>query len=67
MDILGAEGLERLRKYLKTNKEMNAELVAGMERSLGAQTITVGGVPVTSHFARVMVAADSVDLGAGRD
>ena len=29
-----------------------------MEQALGPQTITVTGVPATSHFARVMVAAD---------
>ena len=29
-----------------------------MEEAVGPQTITVTGVPATSHFARVIVAAD---------
>jgi hypothetical protein len=32
--------------------------MAAMEQSLGPQMITVAGVPDTSHFARVLVAAD---------
>ena len=38
----------------------NGPQVAGrqMEEAVGPQTITVTGVPATSHFARVIVAAD---------
>ena len=32
--------------------------IRGIEQQLGPQTITVTGVPPTSHFARVLVAAD---------
>ena len=33
-------------------------MMAAIEQALGPQTITVAGVPDTSHFARVLVAAD---------
>jgi hypothetical protein len=32
--------------------------LSGFEQALGSQDITVGGVPATSHFAHVLVAAD---------
>lgn len=55
-----AEGLARLRQHvagLETigNPETTA---AGIEQALGRQQISVQGVPPTSHFARVLVAAD---------
>lgn len=34
------------------------QTAAAIENAMGPQTITVEGVPVTSHFARVLVAAD---------
>jgi hypothetical protein len=54
------EGVLRLRQFEKTlhtvgNPEMTAR---AFEEQLGSQRITVGGVPATSHFARVLVAAD---------
>jgi hypothetical protein len=36
----------------------NPQFIAGIEESLGPQVISVTGVPATSHFAQVMVAAD---------
>jgi hypothetical protein len=44
-------------------------LVATVEQAMGRQTITLKGVPETSHFARVMVAADyrMKRLGMGLD
>ncbi len=55
-----AEGLVRLRAHvagLNTigNRKRTA---AGIEKALGPQRITVEGVPGSSHFARVLVAAD---------
>jgi hypothetical protein len=54
------EGMQRLQQFVKTlhtigNPEMTATAI---EQQLGPQRITVGGVPATSHFARVLVAAD---------
>ncbi len=54
------EGLQRLRAHagnLKTIGNPRATAM-GIEQQLGPQKISVNGVPDTSHFARVMVAAD---------
>ncbi len=54
-----AEGMQRLQAVMKKQQVGNPEATArGMEQALGPQTITVTGVPASSHFARVMVAAD---------
>lgn len=54
------EGLARLRQHVATLETIgNPEATAaGIERALGRQQISVQGVPPTSHFARVLVAAD---------
>ncbi len=54
------EGLQRVRNHARTLRTIgNPQATAsGIERQLGPQTISVGGVPDTSHFARVMVGAD---------
>jgi hypothetical protein len=54
------EGMQRLQQFVKTLHTIgNPEMTAGaIEQQLGPQRITVGGVPPTSHFARVLVAAD---------
>ncbi len=54
------DGLKRLRAHvakLRTIGDPKAT-IAGIEAALGPQRITVEGVPATSHFARVLVAAD---------
>jgi len=55
------EGIARLQAYLRTQKTIgpnpDATLVA-MQNAVGAQQVTVGGVPGDSRFARVLVAAD---------
>lgn len=54
------EGLARLQtltKQLKTAGNLQATLAA-IEEALGPQVVSVGGVPESSHFARIMVAAD---------
>jgi Protein of unknown function (DUF1598) len=55
-----AEGMRRLQMALKGQTAIGSpeSTARGMEQALGPQTITVTGVPATSHFARVMVAAD---------
>ena len=54
------EGLQRLNAYVKTltNIEDPQTTIHTIEQLLGVQTITLRGVPPTSHFARVLVAAD---------
>jgi hypothetical protein len=54
------EGLQRVSAFAKTLRTMGDPQATGLaiEERLGPQKITVGGVPETSHFARVMVAAD---------
>lgn len=53
------EGLEQLRRLLASpGLKMNRATLLAMEHRLGQQTITIGGVPPTSRFARVMVGAD---------
>ena len=54
------EGLTRLRSYANSLRAGIDPRVAmaNIEQALGPQVISVTGVPETSHFARVMVAAD---------
>lgn len=52
------EGRVNLDRYLKRQKTFSPEVVAGMEKALGPQMITLTGIPPESHFARVLVAAD---------
>lgn len=55
------EGIQRLQRLTAEHKAAGvdrAETVKMMAAAVGPQTITLEGVPATSHFARVMVAAD---------
>ncbi len=51
------EGVGRFRSFMSRQRRFSAAVVAGIEKSLGPQTVTVTGVPNTSHFARVLVPA----------
>jgi hypothetical protein len=66
-----ADGLKRLREYASQLTTIGnlAETTQTIEQILGPQIISVGGVPDTSHFARVLVAADyrMKRLGMGFD
>jgi hypothetical protein len=57
-----AEGLQRVQQLPAPARVQGADAVAlrgrEIEEALGPQTVTVTGVPATSHFARVIVAAD---------
>lgn len=53
----GIRRVEALSRQLKPGADPRAA-AAAMEEQLGPQRITVNGVPDTTHFARVMVAAD---------
>src|SRR4051812_22694405 len=53
------EGLQRIRQLGRLSSRNGPELAGKqMEEAVGPQKITVTGVPETSHFARVIVAAD---------
>jgi hypothetical protein len=54
------EGMEQLRGYVgKLHTIGNPETTAtGIERALGRQQVSFSGVPATSHFAGVLLAAD---------
>ena len=54
------EGLRRMHELSGQLSAKNGPQVAAkqMEQAVGQQTITVTGIPATSHFARVIVAAD---------
>lgn len=53
-----AQGRENLNNYLASLTRMDASVKQGVERAMGPQVISLTGVPKTSHFARVLVAAD---------
>lgn len=54
------EGIQRVSAWARRLREIGnpAATAAAMEEQLGPQRITVAGVPATSHFAHVLVAAD---------
>lgn len=52
------DGIRRVNAFSKRQHAMAPEVVQGIEDQLGNQQVTVNGLPETSHFARVMVAAD---------
>jgi len=56
-----AGGIARFQELFRTINTAPSDvepLLAAIEQAMGPQTITVSGVPATSHFARVLVAAD---------
>lgn len=55
------EGIRRLNELLSKQRRLNnvtPAFEAAMKEAFGPQRVTVEGVPATSHFARVLVAAD---------
>lgn len=69
-----AEGLQRLRQFTSHLRPLppgsNPQpVVSAIEQNLGLQQISINNVPATSHFARVLVAADyrMKRLGMGFD
>jgi hypothetical protein len=56
-----AEGRQQLRSYLSKHSTVGGDPEAignGIEQALGRQQISFSGVPATSHFAVVLLAAD---------
>jgi hypothetical protein len=53
------EGLTRFTRMLKSRDlELNERAVARLEQAVGPQRVTLTGVPPSSHFAQVLLAAD---------
>src|SRR5205823_4536870 len=55
------EGIGRVKSLLSHTREIGSNpqaTINSIEQALGAQNVTVTGVPTTSRFARVLVAAD---------
>ena len=52
-----ADGIARFKQFM-SNKPTVQHAAAGLAEVMGMQQITVEGVPATSHFAQVLVAAD---------
>ena len=52
------EGVQRLQAASRNPSPDPRVAAAAMETNLGPQKVTIHGVPETSHFAQVMVAAD---------
>lgn len=55
-----AEGVQRLRSIMNRVSKLGDRqaIKRHFEEAMGQQTVSVTGVPATSHFARTMVAAD---------
>ncbi len=56
-----AEGLQRWTNYRAQQKTIGPDpqaTIHGLEQALGAQNISINGVPASSRFANVLVAAD---------
>ena len=52
------EGLQRYQSLLTKQARFQPSVLPAIERALGPQVISVTGVPGSSHFAHVLVAAD---------
>ena len=53
------EGLAKMAQFLGRRMPKNEQfIVNGLRQNLGLQTVSVTGVPATTHFAQVMVEAD---------
>ena len=57
------EGLQRMQQFLvgvggRALPRDTARITAGLQQSLGLQTVTIGGISPKTHFAQVLVEAD---------
>ncbi len=53
-----AEGRRRFREFISQQSSFRPSILDGIAKALGQQQITLSGVPESSHYARVLVAAD---------
>jgi hypothetical protein len=52
------EGRRSFAAFFSKQRTINDRVIAGAEKAMGPQVVTLTGVPQNSHFARVMVTAD---------
>lgn len=52
------QGRQQYQQFMSRQKRFTENVLVGAAKALGAQQISLTGVPETSHFARVLVAAD---------
>lgn len=52
------EGRRNFDQFMSTQRVFNPSVLQGIERAMGPQQVSFTGVPVNTHFARVLVAAD---------
>ncbi|MCA9212968.1 MAG: DUF1598 domain-containing protein [Planctomycetales bacterium] len=52
------EGRARFQQFIRKQARFTPQVLDGIAEALGKQQVTLAGVPETSHFARVLVAAD---------
>jgi hypothetical protein len=57
------EGLQRMQDFVKDARAHAGpgdvpKIISGLKESLGPQTISIRGIPATTHFAQVLVEAD---------
>jgi len=52
------DGIQQYQRVVSKQRRFHPGVLPALEQALGPQTITVTGVPSSSHFAHVLVAAD---------
>ena len=52
------EGRRSMNAFVKRQNRFSPQVLKGIAQALGPQQISITGVPETSHFSRVLVAAD---------
>ena len=52
------EGTRRMQAVRRKYRKFSKQMLTAIEQAMGPQRITLSGIPETSHFARVLVAAD---------
>jgi hypothetical protein len=52
------EGRQQFDKFMRAQKKFSPAALDGMEKAMGAQQVTIKGVPATSRFARLLTASD---------
>ncbi len=53
-----AEGRQRFNQVMSRQRRFSPAMVAALQEAMGPQQVSITGVPIDSHFARVLVAAD---------
>jgi hypothetical protein len=52
------EGVQAMQRILRSQRRFNPAMLDAIEQAMGPQSIVLSGIPESSRFARVMLAAD---------